>query len=75
METNELWELADPTIPTNRKGTAPDAMALALGSWLPVGLLSSKEEAEEDQELLECYPAYATGCPIPGRRVALCLSF
>ena len=65
----------DPQIPTFRMGAAPDAIVMALGAYLPEGLLFSDKTDEEVGEGVENSPAYVSDRPVLGEHMALYLAF
>ena len=75
IEQNELWELSNPRVPTFKKGTTPDAMVMAVGGYLPEGIMTLDENDDREEEILEYYPAYVTDRPILGDHMALFLTF
>ena len=74
-DETELWELSDQNKPTFKKGTSPDAMALALGRYFPVGILPAEAGEEGVREATERFPLYVTGNPVLGGHMALFLTF
>ena len=75
IEQKELWELTNPAVPTFKKGTAPDAMLMALGEYIPEDLLLDNNIDEDDTELRDSFPAYISEEPILGDHMALFLAF
>ena len=43
----ELWVLANPQAPTHRPGTVDDAILVAIGDYIPGGILPGEAEAEK----------------------------
>ena len=50
LTNDDLWVLADSQRPTHRSGTVDDAMLLAVGSYLPEGVLPGDAEKEKALE-------------------------
>ena len=74
MKTAELCVVPNAPVPTSRKGTAANAMLMALGPYPPCGPLPVDAPEGDGPDLAECYPAYATGGPILGDHMALFLT-
>ena len=72
---NELWQTSDLSVPTYRKGTAPDVVGTTPGNVLPEDSPSLDLLAQREQDFLGYFPAYVSGKPILGDRVASFLSF
>ena len=68
-----MWQLNIPGVPTFNKGTSPDATVMAIGTYLPDGLLPIDEVEGGEQELSEWFPAYVAGQPFLGDHMALFL--
>ena len=75
IEQNEPWELSNPAVPTFTKGLAPDAMLMALGEYIPEGLVLTESEEDDNSECLENSPAYISERPVLGDHMALFLTF
>ena len=60
MDTEKLWQLSDPTIPTFIAGATTDGVFLAPGTYLPQGILPQRTEEEQDEGPSEVYPIFVT---------------
>ena len=49
-EKEDLWTLANPLIATHRSGTTDDTMLMAVGDYIPDGVLPGEAETEEEME-------------------------
>ena len=61
------------TCASDRSKTVDDAMLLAVGSYLPEGILLGDAETEEEMGGAEHYPVYITEDPLIGGHIALFL--
>ena len=48
IETEDLWELADPGISTHRSGAVDDMILLVAGNYIPEGVLPGEAESEKN---------------------------
>ena len=74
-EENDLWLLTNPNTPTFKKGTTTDAILIALGNYIPEGILPTEIEQENENQIQDYYPAYITKEPTHGEHMALILNF
>ena len=51
IREENLWELADPRIPTFRAGTMDDMMLFAAGTYMPEGILPGEEVSEKERKI------------------------
>ena len=69
----QLWELSDPRVPTYRVGAATDGILLAIGEYMPDGLLPQEAGLEMDGGHPDAYPAVVSPEPVLVDRHALWL--
>ena len=63
IEEEQLWELSDPRTPTYRTGTVTDGILLAMGDYMPDGILPQETEPEIDGGHPEVYPVVVSPNP------------
>ena len=73
-EREDLWILANPLVSTHRSGTTDDSMLLAVGDYIPDGVLPGEAETDKELEKAEFYPVYVTEDPIIADHMALILT-
>lgn len=67
MRRNSLWEVANPETPIYKAGAVGDAREVALGGYLPDGILPTEADMENKNRPVDYCSVYVTGQPIlPG---------
>ena len=70
----ELWELANPNVPTHEAGATVDAMLFMPAQYIPEGILSGAAETGKGIQMEEHYPVHTAGKQVIRDHVAQTLT-
>ena len=73
LDLNGLRELADPTSPAFRSGTADDTIIMAARAFLLEGAFPDEKDFAREAGLQESVPVFVAEDGVPGENSALCL--